>query len=82
MERENQTRGLAGFRHTLTENEAIQGAGLALACGLNPLSVLDCRDPVEVIALEEVVMEAARIHGQWRRDIANRFAEVMAKILS
>ena len=74
--------GSPGFRSALIENEAVQGAGLALACGLNPLSVLDCRDPVEVIALEEVVMAAAKIHGQWRQDIASRFAEVMAKILS
>jgi hypothetical protein len=74
--------GASGFRQAVAGNEGVQGAGLALACGLNPLSVLDCRDPVEVIVLEEVVMEAARIHGQWRQDIANRFAEVMAKILS
>jgi hypothetical protein len=82
MEREDQTRGLAGFPEALAENEAVQFAGLALACGLNPLLVLDSHDPVETLALEEAVVEAARVHKQWRIELANRLGDVLAKAFS
>jgi hypothetical protein len=82
MERENQTRGSSGFPKALVENEEVQFAGLALACGLNPLLVLDCHDPVETLVLEQAVMEAARIHKQWRIELANRLGEVIGKIFS
>jgi hypothetical protein len=54
---------------------------LALASGLDPLLVLDCHDPVEMLALEAAVTGAARLRGQERQDIANRLAEVLSKIL-
>ena len=82
MEREDQTGGLAGFPQALAENEAVQFGGLALACGLNPLLVIDCHDPVETLVLEEVVLEAARIHKQWRIELANRLGDVLAKAFS
>jgi hypothetical protein len=81
MERQNEARGSAGFSEALAERVGIQFAGLALTLGLDPLRILDCHDPVEMAALEAVVAEADRLRALERQDIANRLADVMAKIL-
>jgi hypothetical protein len=78
---ENEAGGPAGFSEAVAENEAVELAGRALAVGLNPLAILDCHDPVAMLALEATVNEAARLRGQERQDIANRLAEVLAKML-
>jgi hypothetical protein len=78
---ENQARGSSGFSQALVENDTVLGAGLALACGLDPRLVLDCRDPAEAVVLEAAVNEAARIHKEWRRELAGRLNEAIGKAL-
>jgi hypothetical protein len=79
--RENEARGPAGFSKALAENEVVQLAGRALSGGLDPLLVLDCHDPVAMLALETAVNEAAKLRGQERQDLAVRLAEVLARAL-
>jgi hypothetical protein len=81
MERQDQARGSAGFSEALVESDTVQFAGMALAAGLDPRLVLNCRDPVERVVLEQAVSEATRRRTQERQDLAVRLAEVLVKIL-
>lgn len=67
----------SGFRDRVIGNDGVKLAALALAHGLDPMRVLDCRDPIEMLALDVTVEEAARLAGQARQDQANRIVKAV-----
>ena len=77
MERKNEARGSKRFRARVTADEGVVLAGLAMAHGLDPLVILECRDPMVMLALDVAMEQAIRHAENARQDMANRLARAM-----
>lgn len=75
---EDEKRAPPGFRDRVVADESVELAALAMAHGLgDPLLILDCRDPMTMLALDVVTGEAIRHAENARQDLANRLARAI-----
>lgn len=77
MESRHAQRDVPGFRAEVVAHEGIQVAAAALLSGIDPMEILECHDPIRLLALGVVIEKVAEAEANRRQDLANRIAQAM-----